>query len=179
VDRKITIRPILSGEWAMYKSIRLASLLESPTAFKTTYAEAGARTSESWVQQAESAVESDDRCILFALRETKPVGVCAIYRNESDRMQAQIMQVWVSPEQRHFGIARRLIEEALKWALHHHISVCIAKVRPDNQAVMKFYEKNGFVRAGAIPSLLSPGIDEYLMIKDLGKTKKSLIGASR
>ena len=37
-----------------------------------------------------------------------------------------------------------------------------------NRKAKGYYEKNGYVRVGKIPSLFSPGVDEYLMMKDLG-----------
>lgn len=33
-----------------------------------------------------------------------------------------------------------------------------------------FYTKNGYVQVGTIPSLFAPGVDEFLMMKDLGES---------
>lgn len=40
-----------------------------------------------------------------------------------------------------------------------------------NRKAKSYYEKNGYIRVGTIPSLFSEGVDEYLMMKDLGKKK--------
>ena len=37
----------------------------------------------------------------------------------------------------------------------------------NNTRAQGFYAKNGYVRVGTIPSLFEPGVDEYLMMKNL------------
>ena len=52
-----TVRRITKGEWALYKQLRLASLLEAPEAFSTTYESAALRSDESWAAQADASAE--------------------------------------------------------------------------------------------------------------------------
>ncbi len=42
-----------------------------------------------------------------------------------------------------------------------------------NRRAKGYYEKNGYIRVGTIPSLFSPDVDEYLMMKDLRTGKKA------
>jgi ribosomal protein S18 acetylase RimI-like enzyme len=45
-----------------------------------------------------------------------------------------------------------------------------------NRKAKGFYKKNGYIRVGTIPSLFEPSVDEYLMMKDLGKGKRTKQG---
>ena len=73
------------------------------------------------------------------------------------------------------GIGTKLLKDAERRIVHDQGYPFFKKVflllGKKNRKAKGYYEKNGYVRVGTIPSLLSPGVDEYLMMKDVGKGK--------
>ena len=71
------------------------------------------------------------------------------------------------------GIGTKLLKAAEKRIVHEQGYPLFKKVflllGKDNRKAKGYYEKNGYIRVGTIPSLFSSGVDEYLLMKDLGK----------
>jgi ribosomal protein S18 acetylase RimI-like enzyme len=73
------------------------------------------------------------------------------------------------------GIGTKLLKDAEKRIIQSQGYPFFKKVflllGKKNRGARGYYEKNGYIRVGTIPSLFSPGVDEYLVMKDLGKGK--------
>ncbi|HTX71938.1 MAG TPA: GNAT family N-acetyltransferase [Rectinemataceae bacterium] len=139
------IRRIQTGEWGIYRQLRLAALLESPRAFSTTYEDALARTEESWREQADSAARGGDRCSFLAFTEQGfPVGLASAYRDGRKPDEAELLQVWVSPNLRGSGLARSLVKAALAWCGDRGIWRVTAIVVEGNDRALAFYGRLGF-----------------------------------
>jgi len=158
-------RRIKRGEFNLYKSIRLESLKDSPGAFGSTFESSAARSQQSWVEQADGGSRGSDRAIFFALNDEHVVGLAALYRLDSRKNTAELMQVWVRPEHRRKGVVIALMDFMFEWALKNEISAIVAGIMSDNAGAMRFYQKQGFEPVSGIV-LDCPG-DAAVLIKDL------------
>ena len=81
----------------------------------------------------------------------------------------------VRTDSRRAGIGTKLLKDAEKRIAYNPGYPFFKKVfllcGKRNRKAKSYYEKNGYIRVGTIPSLFSPGVEEYLMMKDLGKGK--------
>ena len=62
--------------------------------------------------------------------------------------EAQILDIAVAPEQRGNGVARKLLDYAIKLAREKDAEVLALEVRASNFAAINLYERCGFVRSG-------------------------------
>ena len=71
----------------------------------------------------------------------------------------------VKEEYRGQGLGRELLRriEEMAFGMADKLFLVVADFNPDAK---RFYEKNGYHQAGAIPGLYRRGITEFLMIKD-------------
>lgn len=139
-----TIRRIAKGEWALYKQLRLAALMEAPDAFSTTYESAALRSDESWAAQADASAEGPDRFTFVAFLDQAPVGLAAVYRDADGSAQGELIQVWVSPASRGTGLAAELVDAVVHCAKNHGFDKIRAEVFVSNQRAIRFYQGRGF-----------------------------------
>ncbi|YCM43383.1 GNAT family N-acetyltransferase [Verrucomicrobiaceae bacterium 227] len=137
------IRRLDFGEELLYRSIRLESLRESPEAFSSQYADAVARSDESWTDQANASAAGSDRVTLIAFEE-QAVGLAALYRDEEEPDVGELIQMWVAPEVRGGQVATNLLDEIFRWAGSHRFLRVKAEVMNNNARALKFYENYGF-----------------------------------
>jgi ribosomal protein S18 acetylase RimI-like enzyme len=114
---------------------------------------------------------------LFVAKD-KDGNVLGFYRIVSDGtflIFAYLHLIAVRKDTRGGGIGTKLLKDAEKrivqsqgYPLYKKVFLLLGK---KNRRARGYYEKNGYIRVGTIPSLFSPGVDEYLMMKDLGKGK--------
>ena len=140
------IRRLNPGEGGLYKTVRLASLKESPAAFSSRYADAVSRTEQSWDEQADSSAVGRDRATFIAM-DDQPVGLAAIYRDENDPDAGELIQMWVAPEKRGGSTAKNLVEALFRWAASNGFSRVKANVKTGNSRALRFYEKCGFTES--------------------------------
>jgi ribosomal protein S18 acetylase RimI-like enzyme len=105
------------------------------------------------------------------------LGFYSLSMNGTFNVFAYLNLIAVKKDLRGGGIGTKLLEDAEKriaqdqdYPLFKKSFLLLGK---KNRKAMGFYEKNGYVRVGTIPSLFSPGVDEFLMMKDLGKGKRA------
>ena len=126
-------------DWREFREVRLASLRDAPGAF-------GARHSD-WVDAGEDrwrARLTDVAFTAIARSGQSPVGV--VSGSESTR-EVELISMWVAPDQRGTGLARRLIDEVVTWAAARGKQTCLM-VRDDNVGAICSYTRAGFVDLG-------------------------------
>jgi ribosomal protein S18 acetylase RimI-like enzyme len=160
----MTIRRIQTGETALYKQIRLASLQDAPYAFETTYNSALQRSEESWRARAESGLLGNDGAIFFAFYDDLPIGIAAIFRNRPHDNEGELMQVWVSSDYRGTSVAWKLIDAIFEWAEENSFRRIIADVTKRNARALKFYIKYGFF---VIPESVQEDSDGVSLAKQI------------
>jgi RimJ/RimL family protein N-acetyltransferase len=137
------IRRLNLGEGQFYRAVRLEALRESPDAFSSRYDDAVARSDQSWADQADSSAMGSDRATFVAI-EDRPVGLAALYRDESDLNVGELMQMWVAPVVRGKSTATDLLLEIFRWAGSNRFSQVKAEVMRNNARALRFYERFGF-----------------------------------
>ena len=78
--------------------------------------------------------------------------------------EAQILDIAVAPEQRGRGIARLLMDHAIKVAQDKGAEVLALEVRSSNISAITLYERCGFVRAG-VRGKYYEGVDDAVLME--------------
>ena len=137
-NNMVSIRRLRSGEGELFKQLRLDSLLESPSAFSSTYESALNRGSESWSDQADSTARGSNRATFVAFAGGSPIGIAALYRNAEKVETGELLQVWVSPEYRSKGVAIKLLDAVFHWAAVNDFQTVVASVAKGNERAVRF-----------------------------------------
>lgn len=145
----ISVRRIRTGEWQLFRDLRLAALQESPQSFATTYVSALERSEESWRDQADATAAGSERCTLIAFADGAPVGLGAAYRDGPEADEAELLQFWVHPVWQRRGVGRALLEALVAWCGENEVRRVRARVTPGNDRAVRFYQGQGFVRVGS------------------------------
>lgn len=135
----ITIRPTEEADWATLKALRLASLLDAPTAFGMTYASAAAYSNEQWQDRAAGRTAGG---YVIAFRNEEAVGLIGDYVDQGG--QYHLIAMWVRPDCRSSGVAARLVEAVKARAVAKGHERVVLDVSPDNLRAANFYRKQGF-----------------------------------
>jgi ribosomal protein S18 acetylase RimI-like enzyme len=132
------IRYTQEEDWQELKRVRLAALLDAPTAFGVTHASAAAYTDEAWRDRA--AGRGKARFIL-AFEGAEAVGIVGHVPN--DRQELELIAMWVAPSYRGTSIAAQLVDAVKRDNLTY--TRILLDVARSNQRASAFYQKQGFV----------------------------------
>ena len=106
------IRPATEEDWEVLREVRLASLLDAPTAFGVGYASAAANSEVQWRDRA--AGRGPGR-FLLAFEDGEAVGMAGAV--VSAAAQFNLIAMWVRPAYRGAGVAVGLVEAVKKSAV--------------------------------------------------------------
>jgi GNAT superfamily N-acetyltransferase len=149
-----------------YKTVRLRALQDTPYAFGSTYARESQFTDEEWQQR--TANLSTPRSIGYLAHEDDYCGIALSFLKEQNPQQAELISMWVAPEQRGTGTGRLLIETIEFWALSREAHTLCLMVTEINQPAIAFYQRLGFTKTGRTqPYPNDPALIEYEMSKPL------------
>ena len=157
-----TIRQLTQTDAAAFRELRLAGLLESPTAFGSSYA----AEKELTVADFERIVGRNYMVGAFA--DGRLAGVVGFYQLTAEKAshQGKIWGVYVDPLHRRSGLGRLLIENVLAHARGIVSQVHLSAVT-ENRPALALYESLGFVSYGLEPNALRVEgrfYDEHLMV---------------
>jgi ribosomal protein S18 acetylase RimI-like enzyme len=162
----VEVRRVRAEEWEAFRSVRLAALLDAPSAFSSTYALESASPDEEWERRAAVGADGAERTLFLAWRGVDPVGVVGGGRLDEDH--AELVSMWVAPEARRGGVARRLVTALLGWAAasgRHHVQLWVTQ---GNEPAQRFYESMGFSVIDGHQALASdPCKDEIRMARSV------------
>lgn len=142
----VQVRRFRESEWQAYKSLRLASLEESPDAFGSTLSHAVAIPDLEWQKRLQDIDEGKD-LPLVALVDDAPVGLAWGRVDDSDPRRVHLYQMWVDPEVRYLGVGRQLLDEFISWAKPRYDRAVLG-VTCGNAAAERLYRSAGFVPIG-------------------------------
>jgi len=167
----ITLPP---ERWQEYKSLRLQSLKNDPIAFARTYQEDAALTDAQWQNRLQDKPDRESY-MLFAQIEGKLVGMSGaiFYQGSCVEHRATIVSVYVAPEYRGQGIAKRIMQSLMDYLQKTPKIVHVQlTVNTTNLAAIKLYQELGFNKIGILEKfgkVNNEFIDAYMMIKILDK----------
>lgn len=157
---------------ARYRELRLAALLDSPTAFSADYQTNLNHPMSFW----EGRLTVDEYGILLvAEHENTLIGMTGIRKGESPKTKhgAYVWGVYVRPEWRGLHIAEALIERCANWARERHVVILKLGVMANNESAIRCYKRCGFTVYGTEPRALfyeGQYYDEFLMFCSLDES---------
>ena len=160
------IRQLTPGDAALYRSIRLAGLKESPEAFGSTFDAEFTKPLAWFFDRLSSSI------VFGAIRDAKIVGVAgfAVRQEEKEAHKGLLWGMYVHPDARGAGVARRLVEAVIAHA-RPHVELIQLSVVVGNEQARRLYARLGFVEYGIEKNSLKYRgryFDEILMAKQLG-----------
>ena len=166
VAMKPEIRVLEAADAADFWKLRLRGLKEDPEAFGASF---GDSVNASQEDICKRLANTDDTFALGAF-SPNPCGMLGFYRRQGERVRHKggIWGVYVAPEARGGGLARRLMVEAIERAkTMPDLEEVILTVSTTQSAAMKLYESLGFKEYGHEVRALKQGdiyIDEKMMM---------------
>ena len=168
---EIQIRQLTPGDAALYRSIRLEGLKESPEAFGSTFDAEFTKPLAWFFDRLSSSV------VFGAIRDAKLLdakilGVAgfAVRDGEKEAHKGLLWGMYVRPDARGAGVARRLVEAVVAYA-RPHVELIQLSVVVGNEQARRLYARLGFIEYGIERNSLkyrARYYDEILMAKDLG-----------
>jgi len=134
------IRATEERDWMILKEIRLAALLDSPTAFGVRYQTAITNSDEQWKQRASSETHPK---FWLAFKDEKAIGMIGAGVDQTVRYN--LIAMWVEPTSREFGVAEHLIDAVKSDAINKGFKQIYLDVSPDNLKASRLYRKHGFL----------------------------------
>jgi RimJ/RimL family protein N-acetyltransferase len=161
----IHIRQVALADAAAYRGIRLAGLKQNPEAFGSTF-ETEFTKPLAWFFDRLSNSQ-----VFGAFRGCEILGVAgfAIREGEKEAHKGLLWGMYVRPDARGTGVARRLVEAVLDFA-RPRVELVQLSVVTGNEAARRLYARLGFVEYGIEKNSLKHGgryYNEVLMAKDL------------
>jgi ribosomal protein S18 acetylase RimI-like enzyme len=161
-----TIRRLTEPDRAAFRTLRLLALTVSPDEFMMT-AEEERDVPRPYIESAlgVSGEAATSRATLF-LGAFENGGLIAIGGLHSDdlrktRHTGRITSLFVHPDHRRRGIARRLMEELLLEAMRTELQAVRLEVVSENSAAIGLYESLGFAAYGREPVAYKLGDREW------------------
>jgi GNAT superfamily N-acetyltransferase len=154
----IHVRRIERGDGELLRGIRLAALLDSPSAFASLHADEANRTPAQWSELAEARAAGFAQATFLALDSDEVVGIVGGFKTDSGPT-VELVSMWTAPEARRTGAGAHLVKELLMWAEAGGARSVELWVTRDNAPAVSLYRSLGFVSTGEA-ALLRPGSDE-------------------
>jgi len=111
----------------------------------------------------EREITRADALLLVAVVDRRAVGFLAVRRGTSP---AEILRLAVESKWRRQGLARRLVDAALREMAAQGIDQCWLELREDNAAARALYASLGFRVSGRRAGYYGDGADAVLMSRD-------------
>lgn len=172
MDATPHIRTLAEHEWALYKSLRLAALAESPEAFGSTFAKEAQLTDAEWALRLASGGNAALNFPIVAELDRQPMGLAWGRIEATQPVVAHLYQVWVHPDYRRLGAGQQLVEAVIAWAISQHVQVLELGVTCGDTPAMRLYRRAGFEPVGQ-PEPIRPGTDVLGQTMRLNLSRKA------
>lgn len=139
-----TIVRATPDSWNKVREIRLRALTSDPQAFGQSWEQESNYTEKDWVARLDEAVW------FLAVDDTNtPIGVVAS-RHEADSPQneRELQAMWVAPDNRGEGVAKKLIDAVVAWAAEDGADTVTLFIGPRSTRARDIYEMSGFTDTG-------------------------------
>lgn len=157
--KTLDIRPLSAADAAAFRQIRLQAISDSPTAVWPTYEEEAGRT----IEEIEARIQRTETQIVFgAFVGMRLAGIAGLRREPLGqvRHKAVLWGVFVSPDQRREGLARKLFSRVVSHARDEGVLQIQLCVNAQNTRARNLYRSLGFVTFGVEPRAMRVG-DAY------------------
>jgi ribosomal protein S18 acetylase RimI-like enzyme len=161
----VSVRRIQAHEEDVLKEIRLAALLDSPSAFGSTYAAEAPQPSDHWQSRAALGASGSQTATFFAVIHQSVIGLVAGYRADPAGSTVELVSMWVATPYRQAGVGRQLVDAVLDWARDTGASRVELWVTRGNDQALRLYESGGFSETGEHQPLPSDPRHEELRMR--------------
>jgi ribosomal protein S18 acetylase RimI-like enzyme len=164
----VVIRWIRADEVEVYRAFRLRALADTPEAFGDSYALASARSPEFWQQRVADTAAGQTSVLVVAVEAATDtwLGMTGSYIAPDAPETSEVVSVWVAPEARRRGVARRLMEAAAEWAAARGTRRQRLWVTATNHRAQALYLDTGYATTGTTQPLPSnPTLQELEMVR--------------
>lgn len=149
-ETAIDIQRLSVDEPLRLRHIRLRALAQAPDAFGSTYADAAARSLESWQQQLQEIAT------FVAVKDSEDVGLVRCASDTQHPDTKWLISMWVAPESRGRGVGDALIDAVIEYARSSGASRLLLDVGDHNHQAISLYARKGFKSNGKTGSLPAP-----------------------
>lgn len=133
------IRHTTEEDWEILKEIRLASLLDAPTAFGVSHASAARYSESQWRDRASGRGQAE---YFLAFMNGAAVGI--VGHTVSATLEFNLIAMWVRPAYRGMDVAAGLVDSIKTRAVSLGHTRIVLDVSPDNARAASFYRRLGF-----------------------------------
>jgi ribosomal protein S18 acetylase RimI-like enzyme len=162
-----SLEPIKLQNIQTFKVARLRALLDSPSAFGSTYARESMMSDVEWVQRV-MRWNGTLGVGFWAVEQQAVYGIAGALLDEKDLKKAQLVSMWTAPEHRQLGVGRMLVEAVIGWARKAGVERLNLIVTSRNQGAILFYQRLGFAITGrSEPYPNNPALVEYEMSRSI------------
>ncbi|HBP40664.1 MAG TPA: GNAT family N-acetyltransferase [Halomonas sp.] len=169
--KNFNIKVLNPEDWALYKSVRLESLKDSPDSFGATYEQESALSDSDWRARLDLNARGLVAFPLVAEQGGRAVGLAWGVIHAPEVETAHIYQMWVSPAARGKGIAKALLGKIETWAIDKECECLALDVTTSNEAAVCLYRSSGFMATGQPTPLRS---DSFLMMQPMEMALRSV-----
>lgn len=161
----VQIRRLTPADAACYRGIRLAGLKSSPEAFGSTFEAEFAKPLAWFFDRLQNS------SVFAAFRDDEIVGIAgfAIKDGDKEAHKGLLWGMYIRPDTRGAGVARRLVETVIDFA-RSRVELLQLSVVAGNERARRLYVGLGFVEYGVEKNSLKQAsryYDEILMALDL------------
>jgi ribosomal protein S18 acetylase RimI-like enzyme len=162
-----TLHQITPALASIYKAVRLRALEDTPAAFGSTYARESQLSDADWQQRAANLCTP--RSIGYLAQDHDVYcGIAVSFLNQQNPQHAELMSMWVAPEQRRTNTGRLLVDAIEAWARSVGAHTLQLMVTSYNLAAISFYQRLGFTETGRTePYPNDPSLIQFEMSKSL------------
>jgi ribosomal protein S18 acetylase RimI-like enzyme len=137
------------NDWAVFREIRLRSLLDSPDAFGSTYGEESSQTERAWRDWAAGRWRGGTAVVFAGLGPAgEVVGTATGAEFDAEPGVGHLYAMWVAPEARRAGLGRELVDAVAGWARARRCNRLVLRVTETNEPARRLYAACGFVETG-------------------------------
>src|SRR5215218_1219675 len=155
------VRQTGAADWAALRRLRLRALADAPGAFASTLEAEQTFPDDIWRQRAG---DDPSAATFIAGEDGSDIGLARIFAEPDPPGRTHLVSMWVDPGHRRRGVARALIDRAVRWATEHRADEVILWVADHNAPARRLYEGIGFRPTGDRQPLPSdPAQRESLM----------------
>lgn len=150
-----------------FREIRIEGVLDAPMSFRASPEEMAEKTMEDFERQLDGHIKGD--FFVGAFTEETLIGVAALYHAQFQKLahRGEIGSVYVKPQFRNQGVARKLLTEIIRIAKGAgNIEQINLAVVTSNKHAIRLYQSLGFVVYGTEPNVVKIDgeyYDEQLM----------------
>jgi ribosomal protein S18 acetylase RimI-like enzyme len=155
------VRQARAADWKVLRELRLRALADAPDAFASTLEQEAAFPEQVWRQR----VEGREGSVTFIASEGGAgIGMVAIFAVADPPGRVHLVGMWVDPLHRRRGVAKALVERAVRGAQERQAGEVVLWVADHNIPARTLYEQVGFRPTGERQPLPSnPALTESLL----------------